>query len=42
MARLWRIGEEHGKVSFWLQPKAYDTPEFREAWERIGHGYEYE
>jgi len=33
-------GEKHGKVSFWLQPKAYDTPEFREAWERIGHGYE--
>lgn len=25
-----------GKVSYWLQPKSYDTPEFHEAWERLG------
>jgi hypothetical protein len=27
--------EKDGKVSYWLQPKAYDTPEFREEWSRI-------
>jgi hypothetical protein len=31
-------GEKDGRVSFWLQPKAYDRPEFREAWHRIGTG----
>lgn len=25
-----------GKVSYWLQPKAYATPEFEEAWDRLG------
>jgi hypothetical protein len=25
-------------VSFWLQPRQYETPEFREAWHRIGSG----
>jgi hypothetical protein len=25
-------------VSFWLQPADYDQEQFREAWERIGHG----
>lgn len=31
-------GEKEGKVSFWLQPTAYDQDQFREKWERIGHG----
>jgi hypothetical protein len=32
-------GEKEGRVSYWLQPGAYDNDSFREAWERIGHGY---
>ena len=28
-------GEIDGRVSFWLQPAAYDQPIFREAWERL-------
>ena len=31
-------GEKDGRVSFWLQPKEYDLPEFHEAWDRIGRG----
>jgi hypothetical protein len=31
-------GEKDQKVSYWLQPRQYDTEEFREAWSRIGHG----
>lgn len=31
-------GEKDGRVSYWLQPREYDQPEFREAWWRIGHG----
>ncbi|MDD5297043.1 MAG: hypothetical protein PHU46_09025 [Rhodocyclaceae bacterium] len=31
-------GEKEGRVSFWLQPSDYDQDQFREAWERIGHG----
>jgi len=31
-------GEKNGQVSYWLQPTSYDKPEFREAWNRIGHG----
>ena len=27
---------EGGKVSFWLQPKAYALPEYQEAWHRLG------
>jgi hypothetical protein len=30
--------EKEGRVSFWLQPTDYDQGQFREAWERIGHG----
>lgn len=26
----------NGKVSMWLQPTAYDRPEFKEAWHRFG------
>lgn len=32
-------GEKDGRVSFWLQPSAYDIPEFKEAWHRIGVGH---
>jgi hypothetical protein len=31
-------GEKDGRVSFWLQPGAYERPQFKEAWSRIGHG----
>lgn len=33
-------GEKNGVVSYWLQPTAYDTLAFKEAWHRIGHGHE--
>jgi hypothetical protein len=35
--KLAHRGEKNGSVSFWLQPKAYDQVEYREAWNRIGH-----
>ena len=25
-----------GKLSYWRQPKSYDVPEFKEAWDRLG------
>jgi hypothetical protein len=31
-------GEKEDRISFWLQPVDYDQDQFREAWERIGHG----
>ena len=31
-------GEKEGRVSYWLQPNAYDQELFREAWDRIGQG----
>lgn len=31
-------GEKEGRVSFWLQPSAYEQDSFREAWQRIGPG----
>jgi hypothetical protein len=31
-------GEKDGRISYWLQPASYATDEFREAWNRIGHG----
>jgi hypothetical protein len=31
-------GERELRVSYWLQPTAYDRPEFREAWHRMGRG----
>ena len=31
-------GEKDGRVSYWLQPASYDKDEYREAWDRIGHG----
>ena len=30
--------ERDGTTSFWLPPRAYDRPEFREAWLRLGAG----
>ena len=38
--KLAHRGEKDGNVSFWLQPAAYDTPTFKEAWHRIGNGHE--
>jgi hypothetical protein len=40
--RLAHRGEKDGRVSFWLQPKAYDTVEYRDAWSRIGFGAHHE
>ncbi len=31
-------GEKDDKISFWLQPKQYDAPRFRDKWDRIGKG----
>ncbi|NQT11834.1 MAG: hypothetical protein HQ582_03740 [Planctomycetes bacterium] len=31
-------GEKDGRVSYWLQPNAYDLEDFHEAWDRIGDG----
>jgi hypothetical protein len=31
-------GEKDDRVSFWLQPSSYDQEQFKEKWERIGHG----
>ena len=31
-------GEKNGKLSYWLQPKAYEKVTYKEKWERIGHG----
>jgi hypothetical protein len=31
-------GEKENRVSYWLQPSAYDQERFREAWQRIGRG----
>jgi len=36
--QLAHRGEKEGRVSFWLQPNAYDADEFRGAWSRIGRG----
>lgn len=33
-------GQKGDRVSYWLQPPAYDMPEFPEAWNRIGRGDE--
>ena len=31
-------GQKDERISYWLQPKAYDRDEYREAWHRIGRG----
>jgi len=38
--KLAHRGEKDGRVSYWLQPTAYDRESFRNAWHRIGHGDE--
>ena len=35
---LAKKGEKEGRISYWLQPTQYDAGEYREAWDRIGHG----
>ena len=30
--------QKDGRVSFWLSPNAYETDDFREAWDGIGRG----
>ena len=37
--RLAHRDEKDGKVSFWLNTASYDTPEYKEAWRRIGDGH---
>jgi len=32
-------GEKDGRISYWLQPKSYDSKEYKEAWARIGFGH---
>ena len=36
--KLAHRGEKGGRVSYWLQPRAYDVEAYREAWARIGRG----
>jgi hypothetical protein len=36
--KLAHKGEKEGRVSYWLQPTAYDIESFKEAWHRIGLG----
>ena len=36
--QLAHKGEKDGKISFWLQPKQYESDEFKEKWDRIGRG----
>ncbi len=36
--QLVHRGEKEGRVSYWLQPKQYETDEFREQWGRVGTG----
>jgi hypothetical protein len=31
-------GEKDGRVSYWLQQGGYEQSQFKEAWNRIGHG----
>lgn len=36
--QLAHKGEKNAKISYWLQPKQYETTAFRENWDRIGKG----
>jgi hypothetical protein len=29
-------GEKDGRISYWLQPTAYDRDDYRDAWQRLG------
>jgi len=33
--RLAHRGEKEGRVSYWLQPRDYETEKFKDAWHRI-------
>lgn len=33
-------GEKDGQISYWLEPKDYESDDFRAAWHRIGRGDE--
>jgi hypothetical protein len=37
---LARKSEKKGSTMFWLQRSEYETVEYKEKWERIGHGVE--
>lgn len=34
--KLAKRGEKEGRISFWLQPREYETEAFHEKWKRIG------
>jgi hypothetical protein len=36
--RALAVPTKSGPIQYFLQPPAYDRPEFEEKWERIGHG----
>ena len=36
--QLAHRGKKNGRISFWLQPSAYEADRFHEAWDRIGRG----
>ena len=38
LAQRSKNKNKNGKFSYWLQPKSYDTDEFKEAWNKIGRG----
>ena len=38
ISSLAHRGEKDGKISYWLQPRQYATPEFEDKWDRIGKG----
>jgi hypothetical protein len=35
LARSAHRGEKDGRVSYWLQPRSYDTEFYREAWNKM-------
>lgn len=38
VSSLAHRGEKDGKISYWLQPKQYETHQFHDKWDRIGKG----
>jgi hypothetical protein len=41
VAKLAHKGDKNGKISYWLQPKQYEIPDFKERWDRIGEGSDF-
>lgn len=35
VAALAHRGEKDGRISYWLQPREYEAPDFKEAWSRL-------